>query len=128
MRQRIAGLDLIAGGRRLASETTIQDAGGYVLVAETVVPAVGLAVTSCYVADLAGETAVSHMHLVSGQRPVFRQRVLGRLAGQTHARGCLLDHASQLRAVAAAELGETVVLQLDEPALERAEAAWRTSE
>ena len=126
MRQRIAGVHLIAGTGRLASVTTVEEAGGYALVVETVVPAVGLAVSSSYLADLAGETAVSHMRLVSGRRSRFRQRMVDRLAGQTHARGCLLDHASELRAAAAEQLGDTVVLELAEAALERAETAWPT--
>jgi hypothetical protein len=111
--------------RPLACVTIVEEAGGYALVVETVVPEARLAVSSSYLADLAGETAVSHMRLVSGRRSRFRQRVVDRLAGQTHARGCLLDHASELRAAAAEQLGDTGVLELAEAAF--AEAPGRPS-
>ena len=124
MRQRISGLRLLLDGRPIDGETVVQEAGGYVLVVETVVPPAGLALTSCYLADLGGDTAVSHMRLLPGGRTAFRQGVLGRLPGQTHARGCLLDHVTELRAAAELELGAGVVFKVDDSALEHAGRVW----
>ena len=89
----------------------------------TVVPSRRFALASSYLSELAGETAVSHMCLAV--RPArFEQRTL-QLAGATHARGCLLDHAMQLREL----LGELtdredIRVNVDEHALQRAERVW----
>ena len=70
---------------------------------------------SCYLADLAGPTGVSHLRLVPGLPPRVSQRVLDGLPGQSHARACLLDDAAQLRdAVGELLAGEEVGVELGE--------------
>jgi len=89
----------------------------------TVVPSRRFALASSYLSELAGQTAASHMCLAV--RPArFEQRTL-QLAGATHARACLLDHAMQLREL----LGELTDREafasiVDEHALEQAERVW----
>jgi hypothetical protein len=54
----------------------------------------------------------------------FEQRTL-HLAGSTYARGCLLDHAMQLRELLAELLDrDDIRVEVDERALERAERVW----
>jgi hypothetical protein len=86
-----------------------------------------VALVSSYVADLAGETAVTHMRLVLGRRSSFQQQVLGRLAGVSHPRVCLLDHAAELRALIEEQLDEPVVVEISEGSLERASSVWGAS-
>ena len=79
--------------------TTIQAAGAYVLVVETVLPAHAAGLSSCYLSSLSGETAVSHLRRAPDATATFTQRVLAEgMAGATHARACLLDHAAELQA------------------------------
>jgi hypothetical protein len=80
---------------------------------------------SCYLADLAGPTAASHMRLAPGQPPRVAQRVLEGLPGQSHARACLFDHAAELRdAVGELLEDEEVSVELGEETLELAARVW----
>ena len=84
-----------------------------------------VALASSYLADLtAAQTAVSHLRLVPGRPSAVDQRVLGRLASSAHARGCLLDHVSELRDLLAELTGGEVTVDLSEDALQRAAEAW----
>ncbi len=123
MRLELEGVEISAEGWRERCETEIIGAGAYVVAVTTVVPSRQLALASSYLSELAGETAASHMCLAT--RPVgFEQRTL-HLAGSTHARGCLLDHAMQLRELLAGLLGrDDIRVEVDERALERAERVW----
>ncbi len=78
---------------------------------------------SSYLSELAGLTAVSHMCLAVGPAR-FGQRTL-QLAGATHARACLLDHAMAL-AELLGELTdrEDIRVNVDDHALRRAERVW----
>ena len=83
-----------------------------------------LTLTSCYLAALAGEIVVSHLRLGPGVSHAIAQRVLGGLTGETHARGCLLDHAAELRATIEMIAAEPVGVKVEEAALELAGGVW----
>jgi hypothetical protein len=97
-----------------------------VVVLSSVLESRAVTLVSCYLADLGGPTAVSHLRLVPGQAPQVAQRVLGGLPGQSHARACLLDHAAELRD-ALGELFEVeeVSVELPEETLERSRFGCR---
>ncbi|MGA2011695.1 MAG: hypothetical protein ABSH51_14375, partial [Solirubrobacteraceae bacterium] len=76
MRLELDGLEVWGDEWRERCSTTIQAAGGYVIVVETVVPSRTVGLSSCYLADLKGTTAVSHLHRAPGSPPVFSQRVV----------------------------------------------------
>jgi len=119
----LEGVEISAGGWRERCETEIISAGAYVVAVTTVIPSRRLALASSYLSELAGQTAAAHMCLTV--RPVrFEQRTL-HLAGSTHARGCLLDHAVALRELLVELLDrEDVRVEVDERALQQAERVW----
>ena len=84
--------------------------------------------SSCYLADLKGRTAVSHLRRAPASPPVFSQRVVTGMAGATLARACLLDHAAELRAMLDPEGEEAVSVEVSDAALARAAAVWREPE
>ena len=95
------------------------------VVLSSVLESRAVTLVSCYLADLGGPTAVSHIRLAAGQRPQVAQRVLEGMAGQSHARACLLDHAAELRD-ALGELfeDEEVSVELADETLEQAARVW----
>lgn len=99
MRRALDGLQVHADEWSERCTTTIENAGGYVVVLSSVLASRAITLVSCYLADLTGPTSVSHLRLAPGQPPHVAQRVLAGLPGQTHARACLLDHTAQLRDV-----------------------------
>jgi hypothetical protein len=125
MRLDLHGMEISTGDWQQPCETEIVSAGGYVVTITTVVPDQHLTLASSYLSTLAGETAASHMHLSAGDVR-FDQRVLV-LPGMTHARGCLLDHAAELRELVAVLLGrDDIRVELLDQALSRAEKVWET--
>jgi hypothetical protein len=105
--------------------TAIENASGYVVVVSSVLESRAVTLVSCYLADLGGSTAVSHMRLAPGRRPAIAQRVLAGLPGQSHARACLLDHAAELRGALEELLeDEQVSVELAEETLEQAARVW----
>ncbi|MGZ6670214.1 MAG: hypothetical protein ACXVH3_36775 [Solirubrobacteraceae bacterium] len=55
---------------------------------------------------------------------MFSQRLLTGMAGETHARACLLDHAAELRAFLDPNGEEEVSVEISDAALAQAAAAW----
>jgi hypothetical protein len=107
------------------SSTTIATAGPYVVVVATTLPDRAIGLTSCYLGELDGETAASHLHLGPGPRERLRQRVLeAGQVGVAHARTCLLDHAAELRAALNEATEEHVTVDVGARALDRAAQAW----
>ena len=95
------------------------------VVLSSVLESRAITLVSCYLADLGGPTAVSHMRLAPGRAPQVAQRVLGGLPGQSHARACLLDHAAELRDALGELLeDEEVSVELAEDTLEQAARVW----
>ena len=79
---------------------------------------------SSYLAGLSGPAAATHMRL-AGRETRFEHRIL-ELTGITHARGCLLDHAAELRGALAELLDrEDVRVDVDEHSLEQADRVWK---
>ena len=120
MRLELEGVEVWADEWRERCSTTIQAAGAYVIVVETVVPSRAAGLSSCYLADLSRRTAVSHLRRAPGSPPVFSQRVLSGMAGATHARACLLEHAAELQAFLDPDDDEALHVELSE---QRARAA-----
>lgn len=126
MKLRLDGaLEVRCDGRRERCSTTLSTAGGYVVAVTSVLGDRSIALASSYLADLtAAQIAVSHLRLIPGQAGQLGQRVLGGMPSSEHARGCLLDHASELRDVLGEVTGAEVTIDVDENALERAAGAW----
>lgn len=125
MRVELPGLQVVADEWSEWCATTIENASGYVVTVSSVLASQAVTLVSCYLADLAGPTAVSHLRVAPGQPPQIAQRVLDGLPGQSHARACLLDHAAQLRdAVEELLVDEEVGVELGEDTLERASRVW----
>jgi len=126
MRLELEGVEVWADEWRERCATTIQAAGAYVVVVETVLPSRATGLSSCYLCNLAGGTAVSHLRRAPGSSPVFSQRVLSGMPGATLARACLLEHATELQALLDPDGDEALHVELSEQALARAESVWRT--
>ena len=107
------------------SSTTIATAGAYVVVVATTLPERAVGLTSCYLGEIDGDTAASHLHLGPGPQERLSQRVLpGAQPGLTHARTCLLDHAAELQTALAELTGETISVNVGARALDQAASAW----
>jgi len=128
MRLELDGVEVWADEWRERCATTIQAAGAYVMVVETVVPSRSAGLSSCYLADLSGRTAVSHLRRAPGSPSAFSQRVLSGMPGATLARACLLDHAAELQALVDPEGEEAVSVEVSDAALARAATVWRAPE
>jgi hypothetical protein len=125
MRLELAGVEVRGEDWAETCGCTIESASAYVVTVITVVPSHRLGVVSAYVADLDGETAVTHMRLSPrGRRATFEQQVLGGLPGTSRPRACLLDHSAELRRGLAALLDAPVSVEIAEPTLEQASRVW----
>ena len=127
------GMQLELSGVEVRSESwiercacTIENASAYVVTVITVIESRSLSLVSAYVADLSGQTAVTHMRLAPGRAASFEQQVLGGFPGVSHPRACLLDHAAELRALVEELLEEPVVVEIPEASLEHASTVWGT--
>ena len=125
MRVELQGLEVRGVEWRERCATAIENAGAYVVVLSSVLESRAVTVVSCYLADLGGPTAVSHMRLLARRPRQLAQRVLEGLAGQSHARACLLDHAAELRDTLGELLeNEEVSVDVPEATLEQAARVW----
>ena len=125
MRVEPQGLEVRGVEWRERCATAIENAGAYVVVLSSVLESRAVTVVSCYLADLGGPTAVSHMRLLAGRPRQVAQRVLEGLAGQSHARACLLDHAAELRDTLGELLEhEEVSVDVADATLEHAVRVW----
>ena len=125
MRLELEGVEVWADEWRERCSTTIQAAGAYVIVVETVVPSRTAGLSSCYLADLSGTNGGLAPAPRARSPPVFSQRVLSGMAGATHARACLLDHAAELQAFLDPDSDEALHVEISDAALTRAAAVWR---
>jgi hypothetical protein len=109
-------------GGELRSETLIASSGAHVVVLTSVVADLALTLCSCYLGDLADRCAVSHLRCTLAGT-AFTQRVVEDLGGVSLARGCLLDHAAELReAIQAA--GREVRVEISDATLQQASSVW----
>ena len=106
-------------------ETTIQAAGGYVVVVDSLVAGRKALLVSSYLAELNGRTAVSDLTMIGSAPAEFSQRMVERMAGETHARACLLDHAAALQSALASTCSGRVGVTISDAALANAAAVWR---
>ena len=126
VRVELSGVEVRADECSERCETAIESVSGYVVAVISVLPGRAVTLVSCYLATLAGETAASHMRLAPGRPAGFSQRMLEAMAGETHARACLLDHAAELRDALHDLLeDEQVTVELAEETLEQAARVWR---
>jgi hypothetical protein len=128
MRQTLSGIEVDLGDRPEACETTIQIAGGYVVVVESLVARREALLVSSYLAEFNGRTAVSHLTLIGSRPAEFSQRMVERMAGETHARACLLDHAGALQTALSSTPSDRVRVAISDAALADAAAVWRDLE
>jgi hypothetical protein len=124
MRVALEGFQIAVDGQLERVDAEIIAAGAYVIVLVTVLEDRGVQLVSSYLASLAGPAAATHMW-TTADAPRFEHRTLN-LPGTRHARGCLLDHAAELRSLLADELGGTTVVRIDvsEHALGCATRVW----
>jgi hypothetical protein len=112
-------------GRNESSSTTLASAGGYVLVVATTVPERAIGLTSCYLGQLGGAIAASHLHLAPGKHERFAQRLLAPEQPRASVAGaCLLDHAAELQSALTEHTGSRVTVDVGLAALTRAAEAW----
>ena len=105
--------------------TAIHSVSGYVVVVISVLESRAVLVASSYLANLSGRTAASHLRTCPGRPGSFTQRIIERMAGQTHARACLLDHAAELRdALDELMPDEEVMVEVSDRALAQAARVW----
>jgi hypothetical protein len=112
-------------GKPETSSTTIHGLGGHVLVIATTLPDRALGLTSCYLGQLGGAIAASHLHRGPGRDERLTQHVIP--AGRPHATtagACLLDHAAELQHQLANHTAETITVDVADTLLERAAEAW----
>ena len=124
MRRELVGVTVRLGDHLESCETSIQAAGGYVVVVESLLAMRGVLLVSSYLAELNGRTAVSHLAVIGSAPAEFWQRMVERMPGQTHARACLLDHAASLRR-ALDDGSEEVSVEISDAALATAAGVWR---
>ena len=120
----LAGVEVRGASWTQRCATTVEHASAYVVSVITVLPDRTVGLVSVYVADLAGETAVTHMRLPPTGPSTFEQRVLSGLTGTSRARACVLDHAAELRGILEHLLQEPVTVEVPETALHAAEDLW----
>lgn len=126
----LTGVEVHADEWTESCATAIENVSGYVVVVISVLRSRAVTLVSSYLANLSGTTAVSHLRTRPGAVPAFSQRILEVMAGQTHARACLLDHAAELQGVLDELLAdEDVAVEVSDRALEQATWVWsqRTS-
>ena len=112
-------------GQNESSSTTLASAGAYVLVVATTLPGRAVGLTSCYLGQLGGAIAASHLHLGPGKHEHFAQRLLApEQPRATVAGACLLDHAAELQSALAEHTGSSVTVDVGLAALTRAAEAW----
>ena len=125
MRIELDSFHLEIAGAAVRSSTTIGSVGGYVVVVATTLPDHVLGLTSCYLGQIDGAIAASHLRLGPGGYERLSAQVLPRAAHVAeHARACLLDHAAELQQTIADLTGAHVLVDVAPGALERAVEAW----
>ncbi len=124
VRVELGGLVVVCGDRREQVDGWIESTGGHVVAVGSVVASMALTVHSAYLAGLDGRAAVSHLRAAPGRRGVFAQRLVEELPGVTIARGCLLDHAAELRDAVQWAAEEEASVEIDDEALDRAAGLW----
>jgi hypothetical protein len=121
----LSGMQVRADEWSETCSTAIDSVSGYVVVVISVLESRALLVASAYLAHVGGPTAVSHLRSSPGRASRFRQRIIERMAGQTHARACLLDHAAELRdALDEVIPDEEVTVEVSDCALAQATRVW----
>jgi hypothetical protein len=127
----LTGIDVAIDAVAQDCSTTIGAIGGYAVVLSTTLPAVGVTLTSSYLAAMVGDIAASHLSSVPGGPPIIDQHVLpGDRPGRTHAHACVLDHVAELRDVldAVHASAALVTVAIADAALERADRIWRAQD
>jgi hypothetical protein len=121
----LAGVEVQADEWSEECSTAIENVSAYVVVVSSVLRSRAVTLISSYLANLSGTTAVSHLRTCATLPPVFSQRILEVMPGQTHARACLLDHAAELHGLLDELLPEEeVTVEVSDGALEQAARVW----
>jgi hypothetical protein len=106
------------------SSTSLETAGGQVLVIATTLPDRALALTSCYLGAPDGDISATHLRLdPSGEHHIYT-RLPGEHLASTHTSRCLLDHAAQLNDALSTLTREAVAIDIGVDALEHAQRVW----
>jgi len=124
VRHALPDITITIAGEQQRSSSTIATVGGYVVVVASTLPAAAITLTSCYLGQISGDTAATHLLLTPAGGAEFEHRIVPGQLGEDHARACLLDHAAELQV--ALTPAEDIQVQIDvgPVALTRAAAAW----
>ena len=126
VRIQLDSLHVAIAGADVQSSTTIGTVGAYVVVVASAIPDCVLGLTSCYLGDVGGAIAASHLRLGPDRAEQLTAQVLPPAPHvDQHARACLLDHTAELQQALAELTGEQVLIDVPARALERAARAWR---
>ena len=123
----LTGLTVAIDAAAQDAHTTIGTVGAYAVIVTTALPALGITLTSGYLAAMLGDIAASHLCSVPGGPPIIDQHVLpGQQPGQTHAQTCLLDHVAEVRNVLDAfqRSSAVVTVAIADATLAEADRAW----
>jgi len=111
---------LAVDGRQLPCTTELAYSGAYQLTISTVVPELAVELHSTYLGHPDGESAISHLQLQPGAKPMTTTELQpGRaLPVREHRRLCLYDHLAALRQlVTDASGGRTATVDVADNAL-----------
>jgi len=121
-------LAIVVGDDDAACSSAIDTIGAYVVVLTTSVRPFAVTIVSTYAGAIDRDTAVTHLHLAPRRTPELQQRVLsGPQPGETHAGGCLLDHAAELQQLLITLTDEIVTIIVGRDAIDAATRSWATS-
>ena len=123
----LPNLAIVVGDHDAACSSAIDTIGGYVVVLTTSVRHFAVTVVSTYAGAIDGDTAVTHLRLAPHRTPELQQRVLsGSQPGETHAGGCLLDHAAELQQLLITLTDEVISIVVSPDAIDSATRSWAT--
>jgi hypothetical protein len=110
---------LAVDGRRLPCTTHLAYFGAYHLTISTVVPELAVELHSSYLGHPDGESAVAHLQLQPGERPVTvtESQPGSALPVRENRRLCLYDHLAALRQLVTDAVGGTVTVDIADQAL-----------
>jgi hypothetical protein len=124
MRRQLEGVEVVTNTKRERCSTSVQTASAYVVTLISVLENRALTLVSAYVANIGAETAVTHLRLAPVQRAGLQRPIAG-MAGETHLRACLLEHASELRDFLEETGCKDARVDIADIALEQTAAMWR---
>ena len=116
---------LAVAGRRVACSTRLAYGGAYQLTIWTIVPELAAELHSSYLGHPDGTTAIAHLQLRPGERPVTLagERGGAELPVREGRRLCLYDHLAVLRELVSDATGLAAAVEVADQTLELVDVA-----